>query len=61
ERGGPRAVRERAGAPALPRVQGRRRDLHLRGGDRAPLLPLQRRRPQGPHRGRRRLLRGLDG
>ena len=35
-------------------------DLQVRRGDRPPLLPVQPGRREGAHRGRRRVLRGLD-
>ncbi len=60
ERGGSREVRDRDGADALPGVPRRRRHLQVRRGDRPALLPVQPGRREGPHRGRRRVLRGLD-
>ncbi|CAA9443388.1 MAG: Protein often found in Actinomycetes clustered with signal peptidase and/or RNaseHII, partial [uncultured Pseudonocardia sp.] len=55
---GPREVRVRDGADALQGVPRHRRPVHLRGGDRAALLPGQLRGRRGPQRRRRDLLRG---
>src|SRR5690348_17984668 len=60
ERRRARAVRDGDGAPPLPRVPRRGGDLQVRRGDRPPLLPVQPGGREGPHRGRGRLLRGLD-
>src|SRR4028118_2216827 len=56
EHRGPGEVRDRDGAAALSRVPGHRPAVHLRGGDRAALLPRQLRGPAGPRSGRRGLL-----
>src|ERR1700722_4522761 len=61
ECGGSREVRDRDGAPALPRVPGRGRAVQPCRRDRAPLLPDQPGGAERPHgRQRRGVLRGHD-